>query len=448
MRRLLILLLFALPSWAIPALVHQYNATSFPITITATAAGNLFIVTTDLSSTPTAVTLTGAGGGDQATTLRNTCLVDGSQNECVRSVAVTNSGQTSITCTGTCTVTSIHAYEVSGASAFDSSSICGFNSNGNGCGISAQHMDYHPGYSAEFVVVQGTCSGSQTTTPLGGSSWLGTSLTAGEIGAYIITSGVTTVTATTDSGCAAAGVIVAGFIGTGSTQQCAFNLGYYDYSAQGTNGADTIAGHINAVGDLVIVEPWCITTCGISSVKVGTDTLVPTSVTGASNASTGQGFLYYDLSSSVSGAQNIVFTPTGSSTNDQVSFYDFTPTSGCTVSHDVDSALANVSGPTTTANTPSITPSAAGELLFNFTYTSLHNSSPVGSPWSCNNYESTNDCTFTVTRNGTAYILSGASGATANNWTIISGAYQALSTSFALTGNNPPAPFLLLGVGR
>jgi hypothetical protein len=181
-------------------------------------------------------------------------------------------------------------------------------------------------------------------------------------------------------------------------------------------------------------------------VKLGSQTAIQTSVPGnpgPGSPGAGQGFIYYILSSAAAGAQTLTFTASGGASQTQVSYIDFTPTAGCTFSHDIDSPVGSYAGSSTdinpgTISAPSIAPSA-GDVLFNFTWTSEHVNS-VNSPWSCPIYSGageTQTCEFNTTINAAAYILNAPSGSTANNMTDIhnSDSWQGLITSFSLSGS-------------
>lgn len=443
LKRLLITLLLAVPAWAAPVLVHNANGTALPLTVTSTSAGDVVIVGISSTVVPGSIKL-GAG-----TMTQQSCLTDSTSTLCVYEITGI-AAATSVTCGSACgTVHEVYEYEYSGVittNPLDHASICiASSTTGNNAGDcnsagTPQLLSYHPGFSAEAVVAIFNCQGSATS--LTGSTWLNTSFPSGDAGGQLISSGFTVITAAPDSGCSfpSAGIVI-GFQGVGSTQQCASDLTYYDYSTQlGSSGNPTITATVNQLGDLIIAAPWCITSCTVTSVTMGTDTLTATSVAGNSDATTGQGRLYYKLSSGVSGAQTLTFTPTGTRTGSQVAYYDFTPSAGCTWSHDVDSSVGSGTG-TTTATTPSITPTT-GDLLFNFTYPSLHVLT-VNSPWLCQFFNISGEsgsCFNASTVNAQAYVLSAAGGATANNMSIISGNYQALLSSFTLTGSGVIKP--------
>jgi hypothetical protein len=218
-----------------------------------------------------------------------------------------------------------------------------------------------------------------------------------------------------------------------------------DYSAVGSGTSSSVAANINAVGDLVAITAWCYQSCTPTSVKLGNQTAIQTTVSGnpgPGSPGTGQGFIYYILSSTASGAQTLSFTASGGAAQTQVSYVDFTPSAGCTFSHDIDSPVGSGVGSSAspgTINAPSISPTP-GDLLFNFTWTSEHVDS-VNSPWSCPIYSGageTQTCEFVNTINAAAYILSASSGSTTNNMTDIhaSDSWQGLITSFSLSSSN------------
>jgi hypothetical protein len=210
------------------------------------------------------------------------------------------------------------------------------------------------------------------------------------------------------------------------------------------NGSSNVANlqtEIQAAGDLVGITAWCYPGCTPVSLTLGNQTAVKSTVSGVNDQGTGQGFIYYVLSTASAGSQAITFTVSGSHSGIQLSYIDFTPSAGCTFSHNIDSVLGrktDESGSTDQGSitAPSITPSA-GDLLFGFTYTSQHIDA-INSPWSCPIYSETQTCEFTETINAAAYILSAASGTTANNMTDnhASNTWQALISSFSMSSNS------------
>lgn len=221
-----------------------------------------------------------------------------------------------------------------------------------------------------------------------------------------------------------------------------------DYSINGSSNSVSVTANVNAVGDLVVFTAWCYPSCSPVGVTLGSQSAVETGVPGIpgpGSPGTGQGFIFYVLSASASGPQTLTFTASGSHTDIQTSYIDFTPTAGCTFKHDVDSPVGTGTGGTT--NTPSIAP-ASGDLVFNFTYSSEHVDS-VNSPWNCPIYsgsDETQTCEFggasgnnSSTVNAAAYILS-AAGSIANNMTLIhnTDTWQALITSFKMSNQDPP----------
>jgi hypothetical protein len=240
-----------------------------------------------------------------------------------------------------------------------------------------------------------------------------------------------------------------------SAQICTATKQNTDYSVEnGPSNTVTLATNIHAVGDLVAFTAWCYPGCTPVSITMGSQTAVKTTVSGVvgpGNTATGQGFIFYILSAAASGSQTITWTVSGAHSGIQVSYIDFSASGGCRFTHHVDSPLGsclsncgNTFNPGI-INAPSITPTA-GDLLFNFTWSSEH-VNDINSPWSCPIYSGpgeTQDCQFDSTRNVAAYILSAASGSTANNTTDThdSDTWQALITSFSIAPNGqaPKSP--------
>jgi hypothetical protein len=232
-----------------------------------------------------------------------------------------------------------------------------------------------------------------------------------------------------------------------------------EFSADnGSEDTASLTANINAVGDLVAITAWCYPNCTAVSVTLGSQSAVATSNSGnapittsggtpGSAPGTGRGWIYYILSAAASGSQTVTWTVSGSHTDIQVSYIDFSPSAGCHFAHNVDSPLGSYIGSNSdtgngTINAASITPTT-GDLLFNFTWTSEHINS-VNSPWSCPIYVETGTCEFTSTINAAAYILSAASGSIANNMTDLhnTASWQALITSFSMKFgvDSPPNP--------
>jgi Chitobiase/beta-hexosaminidase C-terminal domain len=218
-------------------------------------------------------------------------------------------------------------------------------------------------------------------------------------------------------------------------QSCSVAEHNTDYSVEnGSANSVTVTANVNAIGDFVGIAAWCFQGCTPVSVTMGGQTAVKTTVSGISDAGTGQVFIYYVLSAAAAGAQTITWTVSGAHTGIQASYVDFTPSAGCTYAHNVDSSRGSGTGQA--INTPSITPTA-GDLLFGFTAISQHVTS-VNAPWSCatfSGFGETQTCFAVNTFNTIAYILSAASGATANNLTNLDpgDTWQALISSFTLS---------------
>lgn len=222
-----------------------------------------------------------------------------------------------------------------------------------------------------------------------------------------------------------------------------------DYGTVGASSA-TVSVKINAPGDLVLFTAWCFPGCNPGSVTLGSQAAAKTIQNGVDLGSApdltypGQNFIYYILSASSSGTQTATFTASGAGLQStQISYIDFTPSAGCYFIHDVDS-LVGTGTNGTNINSPSISPSETGELLFNFTSTGQHVTA-VNLPWSCPIYSGqgeTQTCFFNVTQNAAAYILSSPSGPVANNMTdnATDIYWEGLITSFLIsTAPNPPS---------
>lgn len=232
---------------------------------------------------------------------------------------------------------------------------------------------------------------------------------------------------------------------------CTATAENFDVSPQDGTTA-TLTANINAKGDLVVFAAWCYFgsgnsgggpfTCTSPTVIMGGQKAAPTTVSGPPDTAVGQIQLFYILSAAASGQQTITFSASGTYNETQIAYYDFTPSAGCTFLHDVDSPLGSGTG-STTINSPSITPSGAGEVLFNFSATSGHMTG-VNSPWVCNNYppSETGTCQFISTVNEDAYILSSSAGATTNNVTTLhsTDTWDALLTSFSMSGSGASTP--------
>jgi hypothetical protein len=202
-----------------------------------------------------------------------------------------------------------------------------------------------------------------------------------------------------------------------------------------------------------------LNSCQPVSVVMNGQTAVRTSVPGSpavqetngENGNNGSGWIYYIESAANSGVQTATFTTTGLLTNEQITYIDFSISSGCHATHHLDSPLASSpgianSGPGTT-NGPSLTD--PGALMVNFTWISGHINDPVITPFTCAAYTSGNQgsnpsaptetCEFVTTVNALGYILSAGAGAQTASWNINqqSISWESLTTSFTLQPNNP-----------
>jgi hypothetical protein len=229
------------------------------------------------------------------------------------------------------------------------------------------------------------------------------------------------------------------------------------YSTQVTSGSATVTAQIQNVGDLVLLFPWCISTCTISTLTLGAQSAT-CDILGSSNASAGQPNICHVIANT-SGALTVTFTPGGSPSGWQVAYQDFSLSGQTSVAFDL-SATSNCSSGCsegTTVTLPSITPSVTGELLANFVTTLNHGSGPhSGSPqWSCYMYLSganIGTCQMPTTQNDAAWIVRSASGATTANMNILTNndPYQSLIAAYKFTSTAPVAcaqSMTLLGLG-
>lgn len=445
-------LLLCASLWAAPAITHRYNVTSAPVTLTALGTAHTVVAAIDASVVPASVHVTGGTGGSQALTQWGSALINSSSHVSwwVLNTSGASAGETSLTCTTCGTVNAVHAWEISGTNTtnpVDKLVICtspGF------CNQPSNVLTFNPGFSAEAILYAGNCSGSASSVTATGVT-LTTAFPNGEPGGDGITSAAGTITISPDSGCGGVGNTILGVQGAEATQACTWDASYFDYSAAGNSTAHpTISATSTQAGDLIAIAAWCISGCSTGTMAVGSDSATFAAQTGVSNASTGQPFIAYDVTSAA-GPQTITWTPTGTWTQDQIAYYDFVPSQGCTISHDVDATPAictsSCSSPITS---PSITPTQ-GDLLFNFTPVFSH-ATGVGGSWVCNDYTQageTASCFFVTTVNVSPYILSAPSGSTANNVTqlVSTAAWQGIISAFKLTGSGGSAtiaqPFVI-----
>lgn len=237
--------------------------------------------------------------------------------------------------------------------------------------------------------------------------------------------------------------------------QCTATEQIADFSPDnGSSNTASVTANIRAVGDLVAMTGWCYGTtggCTNVSMKLGSQTATQTTLSGVPNGDgtpyngSGQAWIYYVLSASQAGPQTATFTVSGSHTDIQMSYIDFSTNPGCSFTHDIDSplgsCLASCGGPQSgTVTQPSITPTA-GDLLFVFSWTSEHVTG-YNSPWTCPLNASNGFCNFDTTINADAYVLSAPPGPTSNSFGLVhmSDTWQALIASFKISGGGAPGP--------
>jgi len=447
---------------AAPAIVQRKNGFgSSSLTITSTSAGHTLIAVTDSTSSPASVQTTG-GSGTTFTKIGSCYHTVTPEFFCAWVVKSSNASNTAITCTTCGTMNAFWVWEISGTdttNTIDKMVMCQYGSAGGalclvplagGSGV----ISFHNGFDAEAIIMVGECSSNASSITATGITKTNNGFPNGNWAADGILSSITTVTATPDAGCSqTTASMILGIKGSGANQTCSgtADIGFFDYGTEVASGNPTATANITQLGDLVVVYTWCLTDCTVTSVTVGSQTATATSVIGNTGSTAGQPRLYYVLSTTAVGAQTVTMTTSGGGfTEAQVAYAEFIPSAGCPVTHDVDSALA--SGATgATITTPSITPSAAGEILFGFTTVFSHATS-VGSPWTCYQFDGAGEnvsCFTNNTVNAWAFVLNSSSGATANNVTqLSSNPWQALLTSFRTSsGAVTNCTMSLLGAG-
>jgi hypothetical protein len=457
---LLILSLLFCASANAQTFVASASATSFAgMSFTTGSAGHLVVFGVDSSTDPSSCTYGGHSLTHFGTSFSNAISKLSGWYD-----ANSTSGVTTVTCVGGGTVHAVYFFEYSGmittsavvdwGGGSGTSALPGAFCNATGNPVCTTF--FTPSTANEAIVALVNCGG--TASSFTGSTWLHTSFPGGEGGGTLTTSAIALITIAPNSGCLSGsgmGGMIMGFRasgGTGTTCNSTFAEQILGAQAVGTNPTATATIVLHNTGDLAVIYPWCYTGCTSIAPTLGSQTGVLVNVGSNTSANTGQPFIYYILSINASGSKTLTFTNSGGAptTQSQVAMKEFVPNPGCTYSHDIDASLGT--GTAVSPNTPSITPTT-GDLLTVFTASQTHINS-VDSPWSCVFFPNaqTGNCAYITTRNADGYILSAASGATANAMTQpSSGDWQALITSFKLTGSGGPActPTLpLLGVGR
>ena len=301
-------------------------------------------------------------------------------------------------------------------------------------------LSLHNSFASEGVMAMFECQGSATSFTNTGWTATNTAFPNGNGFANGVLTSATSITSTVNSGCGGtpSGYIIGVKAASATTPTCTWDIGTFDYGAQVTSGNATVTAKVTSVGNLIAVNAWCLTTCTVTGVTVGSQSATQTTVNGSTTSAAGQPFLYYVLSANTAGSQTITMTISGAYTDAQVMYAEFVPSQGCTASHDVDSANAS-SATGATITTPTITPTHTGELLWNFTPVESHGNS-VLTPWGCNIFALSGEtltCFMGTTINPWGYVLSSGTPPIANNVTQISSdPWQSLITSFALA---PPS---------
>lgn len=447
-RWILVLCLSSVSYGAISVKNAKQNCTASPCTVSSTTAANFFVIGTDTSTLPTAANVK---IGSQAATkvgceLRSTAV----SNICAWVVTSLTGSQTSLTCASCGTINALIGIELTGVDTnyLDAFVPC-FTAGTNPCNVSDALVSlgsvFVPGWSNEFIYYQANCSGSATTVT-GTNITLTTAVPNGEPnGQGTITSSGSTLTLTSNCGNGPAGSFVLAIKGSGATQNLTSNLAYQDYSAEGTSGSNTVTAFAANANDFMVIVPWCISTCTISTLTYGSQSATcPATAKGVSDANTGMGFICFIAQVTAAGSATLTFTPGGSPSDFQVMYYDFVPSSQQNaIAHDTDAFAQCASGCSgTTVTTPSITPAITGELLFHFLNQHGHAaglgaSAPI---WNCNAFmgsSETQNCRTVTTVNQGAWILNSASGSTAANALLqtTGDTWQSLISAFKYTSS-------------
>lgn len=435
---ILALLCLAIPSPAAITIAHAYNSRTSLTGLTSTTSGDGFVWVTNLTGTVTALSIT---GGDSFTKYGCLPTKESSENICVWYIAnETSGGHTAITCTG-CTGVNIYGgFEVSGQDtttfidkvlACTSISIAkACNENGAGTNIG---LTLTPSFNSDAVYFQATCGGTAASFTGTGATWTST-ITSGNPGASAVTSGFSSVNAKVDDTCGGENGVIIAVKGSGATEQCSADVSYFGYGAQATTGNPTIAANLTHAGNIIVTSGFVLN--GFTSVSVGDGTNTFSSgFRGSSSSSTGEVFMDYLLNETLSGAQTITATITGSHTAAQIGYEELVYSPGCTAAFDVASSVGTGTG--TAVNTPSITATTnAYEFMYTSPGTGTHVST-VNSPWSCYAFDTAavSGCNYntSVSANGFVQLATGSSTANAVTLSGAGGDWQAGIFSIKLT---------------
>jgi len=447
--RLILLLLIAVPCFG-QTFVSSTSCTAFPCTVTSTGAGHLGVAITDRSVEPTAITI-----GSQAMTqsfTTDTTNFNGFQTISKLDVWVTanlTGSQTSLTCTTGCTGSTfaVHWYEFSGMITSSDAAVLDWMSFGVNPGTGALSAYFTPSTAHEAVVTASNCSG--TASSYSGSTWSNAQFPSGEGAAELTTSAIGLVTSTVNTGCdsgSGMGTLIVGFRasgGTGTTCSWTFAEEWGEPVVSGTSVSVSNV-QVHRSGDLIVLYPWCNTTCTTAAPTIGSDTGT-LGVTAPGSNTSGQPYLYYILSSSAAGKKTMAWSPTGSPTQVQLYMQEYTPNPSCPAAqHDVSASGTGTLSGSTSLTSPSIT-ATAGDLEVNFTAVSIHAISPIGSPWSCVVFQQgttpSQDCTTKLTVNIMGFITSASGSSTSNNvttnsigadWQVVMDSYKFASAAATL----------------
>lgn len=455
MKRFLLISLCAIcsPAWATVTWLHTANGTSATLTVTSTTAGNPVVVMESSNGSSPTMKL-----GTQSMTQYGACVPHlysgGTLYDCGFWVVATG-GQTTVTCTGCTSPNFMAEGEVSGAGTpyIDTLQECtsyGFLCQVNGAG-SVVGVTHNPGYSSEALMFISSCSGSTGTPTFTNLTSTSHAQPNGNTVGWGISSGTSTVAMSPTSACNSADGLGIGVIGAGATQQLTSNQAFQSDSAIATSGSIALTVHVANTGDLFIAPVWCISTCTITTLTLGSQSLTcPSGAQGVSSANTGKAFLCYVVTNT-QGTLTLTFTPGGSPSQYQALGFDM-PLSGQTsIAYDTAAVDHCDSGCTegTNVTTPSLTASGTGELFVNFVSTE-HHATGFGGSWGCNIFSQVSGdietCFAVGTVNAFGWIANASSATVAANATILDNddPFQSIVAAFKYSSTIAAAatPFL------
>src|SRR6185437_14789467 len=324
MRRLLILLAllccYGRANASITIVHAKQNCTATPCTVTSTTTGDFFQIHTDSSLQPT---LANVKLGSQAASAKIGCewktgAAASPSWICAWVITSVTGSQTSLTCTSCGTINALAGVELSGIDSTNYldafvpcfsaiSEVCQGNNAGSTIG-----SQFIPGWSNEYIFYAGNCSTSATT-----NTGTGITLTSAFPNGEPNGQGVVTTSSqiTIKSNCSGnGGAYLLALKGSGSTQNLVANLAYQDHSSEVTTGSATVTAYAANAGDWLIIHPWCLSSCTISTLTYGTQSAT-CSAGGGANANAGENYICWIPGHTAAGSAPLTFTPRGSPTH-------------------------------------------------------------------------------------------------------------------------------------